>query len=49
MLEVSTKSKEAEEAKEAEDAKEFEEEKVELPEDTIALELLLNTRDCIVL
>ena len=42
MVEVANKS---EEAKEVEEYKV----EVELPEDTITLEILLNTRDCVVL
>ena len=42
MVEVATK---AEEAKEADVA----EVEVELPEDTVTLEILLNTRDCAVI
>ena len=38
MVEVTTKANEATDVEEAE-------EEVELPEDTIALEILLNTRD----
>ena len=39
VLEVATKVEEVEEAKV----------EVELPEDTVTLEVLLNTRDCVVL
>ena len=42
MLEIATKAEEANEVKEAEV-------EVELPEDTITLELLLNTKDCVVI
>ena len=42
MVEVDTKAKKAEEVEEAES-------EVELLEDTINLELLLSTRDCVVL
>ena len=40
MVEVATKAEEAEEVKEAEV-------EVDLPEDTVSLELLLNIRNCV--